>query len=239
MRYSIGKHGPQGHAFLFCGSPFNICSKGLSFAAQSLRMQSFITRPILDQTISWEQYYALVRQYVETDDKPELYRNEKMLRYTGDNLKRMDHMLANINIESKLYNQLNAVSTPWIWVVLAEPWCGDVSQEISVLYTFSTCSEKIDLRILQSDSHPEVLDHYTTGSSRSIPKLVCLRADTLEEVGTWGPRPAVLQQIVLENKDRADISFGAKVRMIHEWYGQDMTRAIQEEFIDLIKIWNS
>jgi hypothetical protein len=84
-----------------------------------------------------------------------------------------------------------------------------------------------------------VLDHYVTGGSRSIPKLICLRTDTLEEIGTWGPRPAVLQKIVMDNKDRTDISFGDKVRMIHAWYGEDMTRAIQEEFIDLVKIWNS
>jgi hypothetical protein len=84
-----------------------------------------------------------------------------------------------------------------------------------------------------------VLDHYVTGGSRSIPKLICLRTDTLEEIGTWGPRPAVLQKIVMDNKDRTDISFGDKVRMIHAWYGEDMTRSIQEEFIDLVKIWNS
>ena len=206
---------------------------------QLFAMSGFITTQILDQTISWAQYHALIKQYIDTDDKPELYKNEKMQRYTADNLKRVDHVLSNINIESKLYNQLNAVHTPWTWVVLAEPWCGDVSQVIPALYTFSTCSDHIDFRVLQSDSHPEVLDHYVTGTSRSIPKLICLRTDTLDEIGTWGPRPATLQQIVAENKDRTDISFGAKVRMKHEWYGQDMTRSIQEEFIDLIKIWNS
>jgi hypothetical protein len=202
-------------------------------------MPGFITPHLLDRTLSWDQYYALMRQYVGTDDKPELYREEKMLKYATDNLRRVDHVLASISIESKLYNQLNTISTPLTWVVLAEPWCGDVSQVIPALYTFSTCSDSIDFRVLQSDSHPEVLDHYITGHSRSIPKLICLRTDTLDEIGTWGPRPAVLQQIVMDNKDRTDISFGAKVRMIHDWYAQDMTRSIQGEFIDLLKIWNS
>jgi hypothetical protein len=202
-------------------------------------MPGFITPHLLDRTLSWDQYYGLMRQYVDTDDKPELYREEKMLKYATDNLRRVDHVLASISIESKLYNQLNTISTPLTWVVLAEPWCGDVSQVIPALYTFSTCSDSIDFRVLQSDSHPEVLDHYITGHSRSIPKLICLRTDTLDEIGTWGPRPAVLQQIVMDNKDRTDISFGAKVRMIHDWYAQDMTRSIQGEFIDLLKIWNS
>lgn len=202
-------------------------------------MPGYITKDILSQTMSWEQYYALVKQYVEGPDRPELYQQEKMLRYTADNLKRMDHVLFTINIESKLYNQLSSVKERWTWVVLAEPWCGDVSQEIGALYTFSTCSERIDFRILQSDAHPAVLDHYTTGGSRSIPKLICLLTETGEELGTWGPRPQALQQIVMANKDRTDITFGDKVRMIHAWYAQDATRSIQEEFIDLVKKWNS
>jgi hypothetical protein len=82
------------------------------------------------------------------------------------------------------------------------------------------------------------LSAYLTNGSRSIPKLICLRADTLEELGTWGPRPAALQKIVIENKDNPDMSFGAKVRMVHDWYGNDKTMSIQSEFIDLVKKWS-
>jgi hypothetical protein len=78
---------------------------------------------------------------------------------------------------------------------------------------------------------------YLTNGSRSIPKLICLNANTLEQLGTWGPRPAELQKIVIENKDNPDLSFGAKVRMVHDWYAEDKTLSIQDEFIDLIKKW--
>jgi hypothetical protein len=201
-------------------------------------MASFITPSILSQTISWAEYYATVRKYVESDDRPELYNNEKMLRYTTENLKRMDHVLQTIHIESKLYNLLTAIRTDLIWVVLAEPWCGDVSQVIPVLYTIASCSEHISFRVLQSDSHPDVLSAYLTDGSRSIPKLICLRADTLEEPGAWGPRPAGLQKIVMENKNDATLSFGAKVRMVHDWYEADKTLSIQDEFIDLVRKWS-
>lgn len=202
-------------------------------------MTSFIIPSILDQTISWAEYYATIRKYVGSDNRPELYKNEKMLRYTADNLKRIDHVLQTINIESKLYNLLTAIRTDLIWVVLAEPWCGDVSQVIPVLYTIASCSEHISFRVLQSDSHPDILGAYLTGGSRSIPKLICLKADTLEELGTWGPRPAGLQKIVMENKDDPTLSFGAKVRMVHDWYEADKTLSIQDEFIDLIRKWGS
>ena len=210
-------------------------SKALTFA---IYMTSTISSSLLAQTMSWAEYHALTKKYVESDDRPELYRNEKMLKYTADNLGRMDHILQTINIESKLYNLMASIRTDLIWVVLTEPWCGDASQVVPVLYTIVSCSEHVNFRILQSDAHPEVMDAYLTHGSRSIPKLICLKASTLYEIGTWGPRPAALQQIVTENKDRTDISFGAKVRMVHEWYGVDKTISIQDEFIDLIKKWS-
>ena len=200
-------------------------------------MTSFITTSLLDQTLSWAEYYAMVKKYIESDDRPELYNNDKMLRYTTDNLRRMDHVLDTISIESKLYNLLTAIRIELIWVVLAEPWCGDVSQVIPALYTIASCSEHIRFRVLQSDSHPDVLSAYLTNGSRSIPKLICLKADTLEELGTWGPRPVELQKIVLANKDDTSLSFGAKVRMVHEWYEADKTLSIQDEFIDLVRKW--
>ena len=200
-------------------------------------MTSTISPSVLAQTISWDEYYALAKKYVESDDRPELYQNEKMKKYTADNISRMDHILQSINIESKLYNLMASIKTDLIWLVLTEPWCGDASQVVPVLYTIASCSEHISFRILQSDAHPEIMDAYLTHGSRSIPKLICLKADTLEEIDTWGPRPDALQQIVTENKDRTDISFGAKVRMVHEWYGADKTISIQDEFIDLIRKW--
>jgi hypothetical protein len=200
-------------------------------------MHPVFTPTILEQTLTWEQYMALIKSYIGSDDKPELYKAEKMHRYTVANLERMESVLTHINIESKLYNLLSNLSQRWTWVVLAEPWCGDVSQIIPALYTIASCSDQITFRILQSDSHPQVLDQYLTGESRSIPILICLDSDTYEEIGKWGPRPKVLQDVVKANKDRTDISFGDKVRMIHSWYESDKTKAIQEEFIDLIKIW--
>jgi hypothetical protein len=202
-------------------------------------MPSAITPPVLARTISWAEYYAIAQGYVGSDDKPELYRNEKMLRYTKENINRMDHILQTINIQSKLYNAMTAISTDLIWVVLTEPWCGDASQVVPVLYTIAGCSEHISFRIVQSDAYPEVLTDYLTAGSRSIPKLICLRADTLEEFGTWGPRPAVLHTMVQAHKDDPDMSFGAKVRMVHDWYGADQTLSIQEEFIDLVRQWSA
>ena len=200
---------------------------------------SSITPSILQQTIDWQHYYALCKQYVEGYDKPLIYQDEKMLRYTASNIKRMDAILQYITIESKLYNLLQSVSTRWTWLVLAEPWCGDVAQILPVLYTIASCTDSIDFKILQSDSHPQILDQYMTEQSRSIPILLCLATDTLQEIGRWGPRPAALQVLVAHYKDDTTVSYRDKVRRVHSWYESDKTQVIQAEFIDLIKNWKT
>ena len=65
-------------------------------------MPSTITFSVLEQAISWTEYYALAKSYVESEDKPELYSNEKMLKYTADNIGRMANVLRTITIEPKL-----------------------------------------------------------------------------------------------------------------------------------------
>lgn len=87
------------------------------------------------------------------------------------------------------------------------------------------------------------MDHYLTGSSKSIPKLICLGQDTLDELGTWGPRPKVLHDWVMDMKNKKDPGMSSKewVDQIHEkmhkWYADDNSQTIQEEFLSLLKEW--
>ena len=199
-------------------------------------MSSPFTPSLISETISWQQYLALAQQYVNTNDKPEKYRDEKMLRYTYENVERIQRVLEQMKVETKLYNTLNTLGVKWTWVVLTEPWCGDAAQVVPALYTLSTCSENIDFRILLSDSHSDILDQFLTKGSRSIPKLICIN-ELQEVIGTWGPRPAILQQLVLAQKDDTTKTFGDKVRSIHQWYEQDKTNTLQEEFVQLVKEW--
>lgn len=200
-------------------------------------MSTNFTPAILSQSLTWDAYLKLTIEIIETEPKPAIYKDERMLKYTADNLARMKKVLEVINLESKLYNQLNELKEDWTWVCITEPWCGDAAQIVPALHVIASCSERIQFKIILRDSNLEIMDKYLTNGGRSIPKLICLKTETLEEIGTWGPRPAVIQQIVNENKDNPDLSFGEKVRMIHSWYETDKTVSLQKEFIDLIKNW--
>lgn len=149
----------------------------------------------------------------------------------------MRKVLQTTILHQKLYNLLSSLTEKWIWLVISEPWCGDASWGTPTLYLISQASENIGFRILLRDEYPEIMKAYQTAGSDSIPKLICLRTSDLKELGTWGPRPLVLQQMVTAWKDAPLIDYRENVRALHAWYEEDKGTQIQEEITELVKKW--
>lgn len=192
----------------------------------------------LEQALSFQQYLDLTQQIIDNPTPAEPYNDEKMMKYTIDNMARMQKVLTNISIDQKLYNLLSTNERKMVWVVLTEPWCGDASQIVPALASFAAVSENITFKILLRDSNLEVMDNYLTNVGRSIPKFICIDEKSWKELGVWGPRPQSIQKIVMAQKDNPELTFAEKVKQIHAWYDENKTRDIQTEFIELLKQWN-
>ena len=199
-------------------------------------MQQTVFKEVLQTALTFEEYLQLTKDILEEKlPRDGRYMNDSTFRYTRSNLERMNKVLQNIVVNQKLYNLLSELKEDWIWVVLSEPWCGDASWGTTALQVISTCSDKIDFRILLRDKHPDIMKRYQTEGTDSIPKLICLRASNLSEVFTWGPRPLLLKKRIEALKASENFDYRESVRMLHQWYEEDMTKSIQEELIDLIK----
>lgn len=197
-----------------------------------------ITDSVLAETISFEEYLQLTKDIVEEKiPRAGIYLADNTFRYTRSNLERMKKVLDNIVLNQKLYNLLSDLEERWIWLVISEPWCGDASWGTPALCMIASASDKIDFRILLRDIHPEIIKAYQTAGTDSIPKLICLRKSDLKELGTWGPRPKELHEIVLKFKDDANFDYRESVRKLHAWFEEDMTKSTQEEIIDCVKEW--
>ena len=202
-------------------------------------MNASVISDYLNKTISFEDYLQLTKDILEEKmPRTGIYSNDSTFRYTLSNLERMNRVMQNIVLNQKLYNALSELKEEWIWVVISEPWCGDASWGTSALAMIAQCSDKIDFRILLRDAYPEMIKQYHTNGSESIPKLICLRKNDLFEMGTWGARPQVLQQLVMDFKNSANFDYRESVRKIHTWYAEDMTRSTQQELYELVKQWN-
>jgi hypothetical protein len=187
--------------------------------------------------LSFEEYLQMSRDIVSGKQKEKIYEPESMLRYTRSNLERMEYVLREMTIEKKLYNRLSEQLPPMQWVVITEPWCGDASQLVPVLYLVACCSSDIRFSLILRDKNPKIMDQYLTDGSRSIPLLMVFEESSGECIGRWGPRPQNLQQKLQQMKLDETSDFRSLVRNIHEWYRQDLGKSCQQELIDLIPQW--
>ncbi len=115
-------------------------------------------------------------------------------------------------------------------LVLAEDWCGDASNTIPFLARWALETPGVSLRIIRRDEHLDVMDRYLTNGSRSIPIVIVLD-ENMTELGHWGPRPATLQEWVIEN--RGLVPKGELYPQIRKWYARDKGETTLREVLDI------
>lgn len=202
-----------------------------------MRTQTIITQALLDSALTFEQYTRLaderLRQGRSTADDP-AYNTPEILGYTKLNLARMSRLAKQTVVQPELAQAISRLSQPYIWLVLTESWCGDAAQTVPVLGQVADQAPAVTFRLLLRDQHPAVMDAYLTNGARSIPKLIVLHRNTLEEVATWGPRPAALQALMADWR-AAGLPFTDVVERAQRWYNDDRTQSTQAELLALVE----
>ncbi|MNO38355.1 hypothetical protein D3C76_284570 [compost metagenome] len=103
-------------------------------------------------------------------------------------------------------------------LILAAEWCGDVVRSVPVIFrALETSGFTTEVLILED--HQEVMDHFLTMGGRAVP--IVIFADTGGHVlGAWGPRPAHVQQLMVqfkqENPDREAPDYNDKIAVVRE-----------------------
>lgn len=166
------------------------------------------------------------------------YNTPAMLDYVKLNLARSRRVLATTKLSAELLDALANVNKPQRWVLLSESWCGDASQLVPVIHLMAKQNPNIALEIFLRDKHPELMEQLLTNGTRSIPKLAVLDAKTNEVLGTWGPRPASAQAIILLSKAEG-MTHDQYVEKVHAWYAADKTQSTQAEFAALLGEWTA
>lgn len=199
-------------------------------------MNTVITQEHVEKSMSYEQYLKLTDQLLQENRTTGNNQSPAMVEYTRLNDRRMKRLNKTVKLNDEIIERLQSVDTPWIWLVLTEPWCGDAAQNIPVLAKMAEVNEHISLRLMLRDENPEVMDAYLTNGGRSIPKLVCLTPE-LEEIGTWGPRPEPVQQMVQDFKKEENGDYKIFVEKVQLWYARDKTQTLQGELRPLLDEW--
>lgn len=135
---------------------------------------------------------------------------------------------------ARALERLEEIGGTWRLLVISEDWCGDASNTVPVLARLAEVAPALELRVVERDENPELMDRYTTDGSRSIPIAVVLDEE-LEPRGRWGPRPEELQEFVLTEKRKGDLPTDEIYKEARRWYARDGGETTIRELIDVLE----
>ena len=199
---------------------------------------SVITRGVIENAYTYQEYRDMIDERMAQGKTTGDNHSEAMLHYTKMNVHRMERQDKRVKLIDEVKAELNGVDRKLIWLVLTEAWCGDAAQSLSAMQKMADYSDNIQARYILRDEHLDIMDEFlTNGKSRSIPKLICLDAQSLDVLGSWGPRPANAQKLYDEWRSVDGVAYQDVAEKLHKWYAKDGTKSMQAEFAEKIPEW--
>ncbi|MCF8260686.1 MAG: thioredoxin family protein [Melioribacteraceae bacterium] len=195
----------------------------------------FIEDGRLENGLEYSDYFDEWKNYVDRTD-PESFdlKGKTYYEYKKMNLHRSTRIQKTYKVSDELKEQIQKIDKKQTWMVITEDWCGDSAQILPYIIKMAELNEKIEVKILRRDDNLDIIDSYlTNGVSRSIPKIVAFDEDG-NELFQWGPRPQELVDLIIgwKNEGMVKDQFTEK---IHLWYARNRGKAIESEFLKLIK----
>ncbi len=196
-------------------------------------MNSIINSSIT-HSISYQEYRNLVAQYAAEGKTSGNTQTADYINYTKLNESRMHRLDKTLQVIDEVKEYLENIQRPYIWLVLAETWCGDAAQVVPVINKMAEVSDKIDLRILLRDENEALMNLFLTNGTKSIPKLIMLDKKTNEVIADFGPRPKGAKQLIIDYKTtHGMVDETAKIEL-QKWYLADKGISIQKEIVALM-----
>jgi len=193
-----------------------------------------IDQKLISESWVYTDYIFLLEKLLSEGKTTGLNQSEEFLNYAKINLQRMRRIEKTSVISEELKNSLLGLKASYVLLVITEGWCGDAAQNIPILHLLEKMNSKLQLRLLLRDEHLDLMDHYLTHGSRSIPKVICIEKESLKEVFVWGPRPKPLQNLVIDLLAKG-VSKEEKGLLTQNWYNADKTKSLQKELNSLFQ----
>lgn len=185
--------------------------------------------------LTFEESLEMSAKKIEETDESQLDDLQKKRHgFRKLNKYRINRILKTYNPSAEVKEQIMKITSPQIWMVLTEDWCGDSAQNIPYIFKIAECNQNISLRLIPRDENLDIMDIYLTGGkSRSIPKLVTFDENG-NELFQWGSRPAEAKKLVSNLKERGFTKEEYEEKL-HLWYANNKGKKLEEEFINLLK----
>ncbi|MFC5625224.1 thioredoxin family protein [Algoriphagus winogradskyi] len=194
-----------------------------------------ISSKLIESAQTYAEYREMIDRLLAENKTTGINHSESYLDYTKMNVQRMNRWDKTAKISPELEKVVKSISSPQVWLVITEAWCGDAAQSLPFIAKLAELNPLINLKFVLRDENPGLMDAYLTEGARSIPILISLSGDLSKELFVWGPRPEFLQNRLKAYKlDQQNITSKEFADGTHLWYARDKNKAITEELIPLI-----
>ena len=194
-----------------------------------------LIREKVEQSMTYAAYKELMANSVAEGKTTGPNQSESMANYTKMNEKRMKRLDKTFQVSEELLQAVADLDKDYIWLVITEAWCGDAAQTVPIIQKVAEGSDKIELRVVLGDEHPELMEKFLTDGAKSIPKLIIIDKESMQVEQDWGPRPAPAQEMLMEFKANPDLTYSEFSLNLQKWYNQDKGLTTQAELKETLK----
>ena len=193
-----------------------------------------ILETALNNSYSYQDYRKAVADLLQIGKSSGAIQSEALVNYSRLNETRMHRLDKTIAIDLAINSKLESISNQYIWLVIAEGWCGDAAQLLPIFNKMSEVSDQVDFKIVFRDENEALMNLFLTNESKSIPKLIILDKNALDVFADWGPRPKGAIDLVQNYKDKFGVIDDTIKAELQMWYLHDKGLSTQKEIMDLM-----
>ena len=196
-------------------------------------MKTEIAQGLLN-SYSYTEYRKVVADLLSQGKSTGNEQSEDHFYYSQLNQTRMNRLDKTLQVPEDVVSKLKNLEKDYIWLVLAEGWCGDVAQIAPILFKMSSVTDKIDLRMVFRDANDPLMNCFLTNGSRSIPKVIILDKGHNELKGIWGPRPEGATNLIKSYKAQYGVVDQTAKTELQLWYLHDKGHSTMDELATIM-----
>jgi hypothetical protein len=192
-----------------------------------------IPKEVFENAMSYQEFFNMVDTMAEEGGTTgEMI--EGHVTATKMNAHRMKRVEKTTILDEEMSAKLKGYGPGLKFLTIAESWCGDAGQNVPSMAVMSRACNCVDIRVIMRDEHLDIMDQFLTNGGRSIPIMLLLDAD-YNVLGKWGPRPRVIQERVMKNKETQEFTGSEMNTEIQRWYAKDKGLSLQTEIIEMLE----
>lgn len=196
-------------------------------------MSTSVSNALLN-SYSYLEYRKLVIDLITEGKSTGDEQSQELLDYSILNETRLKRLDKTISVSDENRVALKVLESEYIWLVIAEGWCGDAAQILPILNKMATETDKIELKIVLRDSNPDLMNQYLTNGGKAIPKLIIINAASGEVCNHWGPRPKGASDLIKNYKEQFGKVDEEAKKQLQLWYLHDKGLSVQKEIIEMM-----